>query len=143
MSAFVPLINLEAALAVFQAAGLSGGIVLPAAVAAVGQTIGKVAWFELGASLGRVPWIGKKLASDRWRVHRERWMDRLAGRPWLTAFVLLASSSVGMPPLALMSVVAGNLKVPRVVFIPICLVGRFARFLVTLGAADLILASLR
>ncbi len=142
VSAFVPVVNLEAYLAA-QAAIIPGGITAKAAVAALGQMLGKAIWYELGANVARLPWLEKKVNSPKWQAKHDELEEQLAGKPWLTAGTLLLSASVGFPPFAIMSVLAGDLKVRRLLFWTTGYVGRFLRFWVTLGAADQIIALLR
>lgn len=142
VSAFVPVVNLEAYL-VGQAAVAPGGVVAGAAVAALGQMVGKAVWYELGANIGRIPWLGRKLEQPSWKQKQETLQARLAGRPWLTAGTLLFSAAVGIPPFAIMAILAGDLGVRRLVFWLTGYAGRFLRFLVTLGAADQVLLWLR
>ena len=49
---------------------------------------------------------------------------------------------VGFPPLYVMAVLAGQLRVNIWLFVSTCLVGRYIRFLVLLGAADWIVVRL-
>lgn len=142
VSAFVPVVNLEAYL-VGQAAIAPGGVVASALVAALGQMLGKAVWYELGANIARVPWLAAKVNSAKWQAKHDELETQLSGRPWLTAGTLLLSAAVGLPPFAIMAVLAGDLKVPRLLFWATGFVGRFVRFFVTLGAADQILAWLR
>lgn len=142
VSAFVPVVNLEAYL-VGQAALAPGGVVASALVAALGQMIGKAIWYEMGANIGRIPWLASKVNSPKWQSKHDELEEKLADRPWSTAATLLLSAAVGLPPFAIMSVLAGDLKVPRLLFWATGYLGRFVRFLVTLGAADQILQLLR
>ena len=142
VSSFVPVVNIEAYLAVHQQVTHSS-IFIGSAVAALGQMIGKAVWFEAGAKLTAVPWLAKKLESPKWLAQREKWRDRLAGRPWLTGLTLFASAASGIPPYAVMAVVAGDLRVNRLVFWVSGLLGRFVRFLVFLGLFDQVMTWIR
>jgi membrane protein YqaA with SNARE-associated domain len=62
----------------------------------------------------------EKAKSGRWR----RWLQR----PWAAGGVVLASASVGVPPLAVVSVAAGIARTPRVLFAVTCITGRILRF---------------
>lgn len=129
-SAWVPLINAEAALA---AAGLG----TPAATAlgvslalAGGQTAGKLAMFQAAR---------RGAARKRRGQHRKpapQWQLRLLAKmrgQRRTDGVVLLSASVGLPPLALVSVVAGGLQGSAKHFTCCCLAGRTARFVVLLA----------
>lgn len=142
VSAFVPVVNLEAYL-VGQAAIAPGGVLASALVAALGQMLGKAIWYELGVNIARIPWLEKKVTEPKWQQRHDELQAKLAGRPWLTAGTLLLSASVGFPPFAIMSVLAGDLKVRRPLFWVTGFIGRFLRFYVTLGAADQIIALFR
>lgn len=137
VGAFVPVFNVEAYIV-----GLHlytpEGAVLPALVAAAGQTIGKLAWYEAGRGARKLPWLGTKLDKPSFRARSERWRAKLEGHPWVTAAVLLGASTVSVPPLLVMAVVAGHLRVHRLQFTVIVFVGRFARFYFGLGLLDLL-----
>lgn len=133
-SALFPLINIEAALAV-AAADEDAAFVVLALAAAVGQIVGKLAWYYAGRSTTSIPSIRRKLAGERWQASVERWRVRTHGRPWATAGLLFLSAFVGLPPYAVMAVLAGVLKVPVGLFVVVGLVGRFLRFWVVLEFA--------
>ena len=50
--------------------------------------------------------------------------------------MLFASASLGFPPLLVVAILAGQLRVNIVLFVSTCVTGRFLRFLVILGAVD-------
>ncbi|MDR1118257.1 MAG: hypothetical protein LBL01_03035 [Bifidobacteriaceae bacterium] len=148
VSALFPLVNAEAA-----ALAAAWGFDVPFALAAVagiaaGQTAGKIVVYE-SARAGR-EW------GRRWRRRRagrrgERsapsgpvaravrrmgaWLRRLGrrlldamGPRWRTDAVLLASATVGFPPLFATSVAAGMLRTSRIDFAVCVAAGRLARF---------------
>lgn len=131
-SALVPLINAEA-YALASAGTMSNGaeLVLVVLALSLGQTAGKVVLFE-SARRGAGRWSNRLRRRHRGQADR-RWIGRMTdvfastrrGSP-----VVLAAATVGIPPLALTSIAAGASGQPRRLFIPICLVGRTARFLV-------------
>jgi membrane protein YqaA with SNARE-associated domain len=135
-SAVIPFINIEAYLAAVGAAVQHFGIGWVALAAAVGQTSGKVALYYAADWTMRLPWIRKKMSSPKWRESYERWSVRISTHPGQTAVLLFASASLGFPPLYVMAVLAGQLRVRISLFIATCLVGRYLRFLAILGAAD-------
>lgn len=135
-SALLPLVNAEA-YAVIAAAGATTGTMAVVVIAlSVGQTIGKMVLFETARRGKR--WLPRRRPprSDRAQRRAARatlWTERVAG--WLRsdrtgAPVVLAAAAVGIPPLAIVSVVAGAAGQRRRVFVPLCLVGRLARFTV-------------
>ena len=135
-SALIPFINIEAYLAAVAAAVQDVGVWWVAAGAAVGQTAGKVGLYYAADWAMRLPWIKKKMATPKWAASYARWSRRVNEHPNQTAALLFASASLGFPPLYVMAVLAGQLKVNITVFVTTCLVGRYIRFLVILGAAD-------
>ncbi len=135
-SALLPFVNIEAYLAAVGAAIDRTGLVSVAVAAAVGQTIGKVALYYAADWAMRLPWIKRKMASPKWERSYARWHERIHQHPGQTAVLLFASASVGFPPLYVIAVLAGQLRVSIWLFVSTCLVGRFLRFLALLGAAD-------
>lgn len=121
-SALLPLVNAEA-----YAVAASGRVAAPLVpllvlALAAGQTAGKLVLFESARrGLGRFT-----------RRHRpSRWTERVRG--WLRrdrtgAPLVLAAASVGLPPLAVVSLAAGAAGQRRWLFGTLCLVGRTARF---------------
>jgi len=135
-SAVLPFINIEAYLAAIGAAVDHVGVWGVAAAAAVGQTAGKVALYYAADWAMNLPWSKKKMSSPKWQASYERWQTRIDTHPGQTAAILFASASLGFPPLYVIAVLAGQMKVNISLFVSTCLVGRFIRFLVLLGAAD-------
>lgn len=105
----------------------------------LGQTAGKVAIFVL-ARKG----VHRRFLRDRppraprrppraWREGVRVWSDRLLlllDRPWVGGLVVLVSSAVGVPPLAVVAVVAGLRRTPLATFGVAVFVGRLVRFAV-------------
>ncbi len=135
-SAVIPFINIEAYLAAVGAAIQDVGVWWIAAAAAIGQTAGKVALYYAADWAMRLPWIKKKMAKPKWKESHDRWSKRIHEHPNQTALLLFASASLGFPPLYVMAVLAGQLRVNLWLFVSTCLIGRYIRFLVILGAAD-------
>jgi membrane protein YqaA with SNARE-associated domain len=141
-SALLPFVNIEAYLAAVGAAVRDVGVWEVAAAAAIGQTSGKVVLYYAADWAMRLPWIRKKMASPKWARSYERWQTWIEEHPGGTGGLLFASASVGFPPLYVMAVLAGQLRVNIWLFVSTCLVGRYIRFLVLLGAADWIVVRL-
>ena len=77
----------------------------------------------------------KKMATPKWKESYERWAKRIDTHPGETAALLFASASLGLPA----AVRDGRARRPAArpaVFVTTCLIGRYLRFLVILGAAD-------
>lgn len=135
-SAVFPLINIEAYLGAVGVAGHHVNVAWVAAAAAVGQTSGKVILYYAADWAMRLPWLAKKMATPKWQESYEKWRVRIAEHPAQTTGLLLASSALGFPPLLVIAVLAGHLRVNIWLFVSTVVVGRFLRFLVLLGAAD-------
>lgn len=126
-SALLPLINIEAilAVAVSQAPAHMWGLII---AATIGQMIGKILWYWGGMHVERAPWVNRHLEKPKAKASLDRWHERAEGRPWFTAGLLLVSASVGFPPYAITAVLAGILRVPFWIFIVTGLLGRGLRF---------------
>lgn len=139
-SALIPVINAEAYVAGVGALfhGDQWELLGISLVAAAGQMVGKVAYYLLGRSSLNWSFIKKKLESPRWKASFEKWQGRLGGNRVLASFVLLVSALFGFPPFAILSVLAGQMRVPLPLFIVTGLVGRFGRFAAILGIAGFV-----
>lgn len=126
-SALLPFVNIELYLAGIGALGGPAVIGL-ALVAAAGQTVGKIVWYEIARRSLDSPRVQRKLASPKMQARHQRWSARMEGRPWYAAVIIFLAASAGIPPLLIMAVIAGALRMPRVVYIPTVFVGRFLRF---------------
>lgn len=122
-SALVPVLNAE----IYAAVAGRGGLVTAAAAVlglAAGQTLGKLVLFEAA-----------RRGSERFRRRHEvpRWAERIrsgvADRRTRGPLVLLAAT-VGLPPLAAVSLAAGAAGQRRREFAALCFVGRALRFAV-------------
>ena len=126
-SALVPLINIEAIVALAATQGETPTWVI-VAVSSVGQMVGKLLWYYGGRELERFGFVARRMEKPKAKATLERWRARTEGRPWFAAGLLLLSSTIGIPPYAVMSVLAGALRVPVVVFLVTGLLGRALRF---------------
>lgn len=119
---------LPAEVYLFGAAALTSvpGILLALAGAA-GQTVGKMAYYLVGRGVLN-PDRFRARAKGKWveRMDRvERWCQRhTAG----TTTITLVSAFTGLPPYALVAVLAGSLRMRWWWFALLSLVGRFLRF---------------
>ncbi len=128
-SALLPFLPMEAII-VGGAAARSG---VPAAIslgiaAGAGATVGKIVWYQLANHGSNSAWAQKKLSSPKVQAGYERWTARMEGRPVYAGAIMFIAASVGIPPLLVMAVVAGLLKMPMWVFVPTVFVGRSIRF---------------
>lgn len=143
VSALVPVVNLEVYLGGLALLGASAGawdIAILSGVAAVGQMVGKLLFFLAGRGVLTLPGrlrhdrVSKPPTPRRARnaARLARWQERVQARPWLATAFVGGSASVGLPPFAVVSVLAGTMRVPLAVFAAAGLVGRWARFAVVL-----------
>lgn len=141
LSAVVPVVNLEVYLGLL-APRLHGtaAVLVCSAMTGTGSAIGKLVWYVLAARSMEGRWVRKKLGKESWQRRFDRWQGALDGRPWLSAAVLLAASVAGFPPLLVMALVAGALRVPLWVFLPTVTVGRAARAWLILAGVGLALS---
>lgn len=137
-SALFPLINIEAYIAGVGALVSSFGIWPVSLVAAAGQALGKVVWYEVGRSSMHWPYIQKKMASPGWQRQYEKVKARTDKRPWTGIALLFLSATIGFPPLAIMAVLAGQLTFHRVWFYLTTFIGRTLRFAAVLGGVSLL-----
>jgi membrane protein YqaA with SNARE-associated domain len=126
-SALLPLINIEAILAVAatQRPSLAVGLVV---AATVGQMVGKLLWYWGGMNVDKAPWVHRQLEKPKAKAALERWHERAEGRPWFTAGLLFISAAAGFPPYAVTAVLAGMLRVHLSIFVLTGLLGRGLRF---------------
>ncbi len=145
-SALVPLINIEAYLVGLVALTDGGGgawVWTLSIVGGVGQMVGKVVWYYLGANALRWGWVRRKVEKPRAQAKLELWRARTNDRPIAAASLLAVSAVVGFPPFAILAVLAGQLRMNLLLFIVVGTLGRTLRFAAVLGgagwAADLML----
>jgi membrane protein YqaA with SNARE-associated domain len=124
LSALLPVFNVEVYL-VAVATQIGPGLALPVALAAgAGQTVGKIVWYHGSARSMDLPWMRRRMASEKWQRRHARWRARLADRHWAGAGVTFASALVGLPPLLVMGAVAGALRMHQGLFVMSVFVGR-------------------
>lgn len=133
VSALIPLVNAEAYLGGVSLLGGGSELWVLSAAAALGQMAGKVIWYQLGRSSLNWGWVRRKTDSAKWRSRFETWQRRTRGNPWLAGLLVFASALVGLPPFAIISVLAGQLRVPLILFVLTGFVGRLLRFAGILG----------
>ena len=131
--ALVPIINLEAYLAVRAAVAEVDAVWLLALVAAVGQMIGKLVWYQIGASSLHWAWVRRKVEKPKAKERLELWRERTHDRPVLAGSLVLLSAVVGLPPFAVVAVLAGQLRMSLPMFLVLGLLGRWLRFVTVLG----------
>ena len=83
--------------------------------------------------------LHRHLQKPKAKASLDRWHARAEGRPWFTAGLLFVSASLGFPPYAVTAVLAGVLRVPFWIFLLTGLLGRGLRFwAVVTGTSSLI-----
>jgi membrane protein YqaA with SNARE-associated domain len=135
-SALVPLINIEAYLGVRAAVASVQGAWLLAFAAAAGQIGGKLVWYYLGASALNWGWIRRRVEKPKNAARLELWRRRTHERPVVAGLLVFVSALTGLPPFAVLSVLAGQLRMSLVVFCVLGLAGRWLRFLAVLTGAS-------
>ena len=141
VSALVPVVNAEVALVAIALVSPVPPLVL-ALVAGAGQMVGKMVFYLLGrGALDPRRW-------QRWRRHGTatgRWSARTARvrawaeqHTWGPAVLTGVSALTGLPPFAVVSVLAGALGMRWWVFAVVGFAGRSARFLLVLLSPGLL-----
>jgi membrane protein YqaA with SNARE-associated domain len=113
VGAVVPIISIEVFLiAIAIAVGPADAVPL-VALAAVGQTLGKLPIY-----------FGTRAIADRAKLDRIRaWAAR-----WRPSLLLATSSTLGLPPFSMLATAAGVLAIPPRMFCSVVVVGRAVRF---------------
>lgn len=136
LSALLPLVNIEAYLGVRGAVADVDRLWLLGFVAALGQMVGKVVWYYLGASALSWGWVRRKVETPKAQARLETWRRRTHERPVVAGGLVLLSAFSGLPPFAVVAVVAGQLRMQLALFFTLGLVGRWLRFALVLGGAE-------
>ncbi|MFL6061933.1 MAG: hypothetical protein ACJ72E_11935 [Marmoricola sp.] len=135
-SALIPVLNAEIPLA---GLGFGGPHALAIAfAAAAGQTVGKIIWYYTGIHSMKIPWLAKKMDTEKWKASYAKWQGRITGRPVMAGTITFASAVSGFPPLAIIAVLAGSLRMNLPVFVITVLVGRTIRFWLVIEGASLL-----
>ena len=138
LSSVIPIFNIEVYLAA-SATQVSPGEALPLALAAgVGQAIGKLVWYWSVVRSMELPWMQRRLASEKRQAQLAMWQKRIAGRPFLAGGVTFFSGLVGIPPLLVMGVAAGVVRMNVWIFFVAIVLGRgLQSWLILAGLASL------
>jgi membrane protein YqaA with SNARE-associated domain len=140
-SALLPFVNIEVYLVglvtlsghghVFP----SGHLWLLAAVAALGQMLGKLIWYYLGRNSLHWRWVRRQLDKPKAHARLERWRRRVHEWPVVDGLLVFVSGVTGFPPFAIVAVVAGQLDMGVCEFFLVGLASRLLRFAAILGGA--------
>jgi len=128
VSALFPLVNAEAYVGAVAVAYPGAYIWSLAAVAALGQTCGKVVFYFLGRSSLNWRWVRRRIDSPRAQARLAVWQRRTHDNPWTVTGLIGVSAVLGLPPLAIISVLAGQLRASLVLFTAAVFTGRTLRF---------------
>lgn len=137
-SALIPILNVEAYLAAvaIKAQHLSDWQL--AIVGGAGQSVGKIFWYFAGIHSLKVRWIRQKMETEKWQLSYARWHERIVGRPVFAGAISFASAVTGFPPLAVIAVLAGTLRMNFALFLGTIFVGRTIRFWLVLAGVGLL-----
>ncbi|MDP9444699.1 MAG: VTT domain-containing protein [Actinomycetota bacterium] len=133
ISALFPVVNAEAYVGTVAVAADDTAVWGLALTAGSAQMAGKIIWYQLGRKSLDWRWVRAKLASVKWQTRLARWQHRVQGKRVPVAAFLAASALLGIPPFAVVSVLAGQLRVPFALFVLTGFVGRTLRFAAILG----------
>lgn len=134
VSALVPVVNIEAYLGLRAALADVNDVWLLGLVAAAGQMVGKVIWFYIGASSLQWGWIKRRVEKPKAQARLATWQTRTEERPLLAGTLVFASAVTGLPPFAIVAVLAGQLRMNLALFFALGLAGRWLRFSAVLGS---------
>ncbi|WP_026454866.1 hypothetical protein [Saccharomonospora iraqiensis] len=142
LSAVVPVVTIEVYLVGVRATDPDVPWPALALAAAVGQMAGKMLFFYAGRGGVR---LSERLRRDtdptrsrRWVTWISRFREACAERPRTAAGILFVSASLGLPPFAVIAVVAGATTMGPVRFLILGFSGRTIRFAVLTLAPSLI-----
>ncbi|SDR78543.1 SNARE associated Golgi protein [Nocardioides scoriae] len=138
LSSSIPVFNMEAYISVVYASNGKTHVLALAAVASLGQNIGKLVWYYASRGAFDVPWIRKRMGEPKRQAQLERWRHQVEGRPVFSGALNFVSAAVGFPPFFVMAMVAGTLRMNVVVFFVTGLLGRTLFFWAWLVGVGLI-----
>ncbi|MBD8870047.1 YqaA family protein [Nocardioides donggukensis] len=138
LSSVVPVFNIEIYLAAI-ATQVQPADALPLAImAGVGQAIGKLAWYYSVIASMRLPFMQRWLAKPKRQAQLARWEARIAGRPVFGGGVTFLSGLIGVPPLLVMGVAAGVVRMNLWLFMTMIVLGRgLQSWVILLGLASI------
>lgn len=136
VSALVPVLNIEAYLGVRGSVAALSGIWILGFAAGLGQMVGKLVWYYLGANALSWGWLRRKVDTPSARERLARWRTRTQDRPVLAGVLVFVSAVTGIPPLALVAVIAGQLRMQIWLFAVLAFTGRGLRFAAILSGVQ-------
>lgn len=124
LSSVVPVFNIELYLAAVATQIRAPEAWLLAVLAGFGQAVGKMVWYWSVARSMELPWLQRRLARPKRQQQLATWERRIAGRPLVGGGVTLLSGLVGFPPLLVMGVAAGVVRMNVPLFFSMVWLGR-------------------
>ncbi len=124
LSSVIPIFNIEVYLAALATQIRSDDALLLAVLTGLGQAVGKLVWYWSVAKSMDMHWLKKRLETPKRQAQLKKWEDRIAGRPWVGGGVTFASGLVGVPPLLVMGVAAGAVRMNIPLFFTAIVLGR-------------------
>ena len=132
VSAVVPWVNAELVLLSFTTTTSSPGMMAAlVVVATAGQMTGKLALYAAG-------WRSAGSPSARIARVLDTWRPRCEANPWRADWLVLISSTIGIPPFIATSLLAGALRMRIARFLVAGGTGRLIRFGALAMAGDLV-----
>lgn len=136
MSAVAPWVNAEIVLLSFTTAAASPAMTAALVlVATAGQMTGKMALYAAGYRGSRAP-------SERMARILGTWRPRCEANPWRADWLVLVSSTIGIPPFIATSLLAGALRMRITRFVVAGSIGRLVRFGALAAVGDLVVGTL-
>ena len=136
VSAVAPWINAEIVLLSFTTTASSPGMMAAfVIVATAGQMTGKMALYAAGYRGSRTP-------SERMTRILAPWRPRCEVNSWRADWLVLVSSTIGIPPFIATSLLAGAVRMRIARFVVAGSIGRLIRFGALALASDLIMGEL-
>jgi membrane protein YqaA with SNARE-associated domain len=124
LSSVVPIFNIEVYLAAMATQISPEDALLLAVTAGFGQAAGKVVWYWSVARSMDMHWLKKRLDTPKRQAQLKKWENRIAGRPWVGGGVTFLSGLVGVPPLLIMGVAGGAVRMNVPLFFGAIWLGR-------------------
>ncbi len=133
VSSVFPLVNMEIYIGGVAAMVGDLNIWLVALAGGIGQSVGKVPWYEVSRSSMSWALVRRRMERPGWQLRYTKVKQRTHDKPWLAASLLFSSAVVALPPLAITAVLAGQLEFNRALFHTTIIVGRSLQFAALLG----------
>jgi len=124
LSSVVPIFNIEVYLAAMATQIEPHEALALAVVTGFGQAAGKLVWYYSVAKSMDMHWLKRRLETPKRQAQLKKWEDRIAGRPWVGGGVTFMAGLVGIPPLLIMGVAAGAVRMNVPLFFFAIWIGR-------------------